>query len=171
MEVKGIGEKRFLNLQDLIVVRSAEEEKGDGLLYKDAEPEPDDPVPPPGPPPAPLVSVSTYTRQPRVSLSFNPASILYGSSSTLASASTDGHAPYVAYEYQYDNHYIWDPGWRDSALTGAVTTLAWDHYIKYRVRVQDANGAWSDWSNEAYLWVTNVPDPLPGAPMSTSGQL
>ena len=29
MEVKGIGEKRFLNLQDLIVVRSAEEKKGD----------------------------------------------------------------------------------------------------------------------------------------------
>ncbi|MFH1965676.1 MAG: helix-hairpin-helix domain-containing protein [Acidobacteriota bacterium] len=29
MEVKGIGEKRFLNLQDLIVVRAAEEKKGD----------------------------------------------------------------------------------------------------------------------------------------------
>ncbi len=34
MEVKGIGEKRFLNLQDLIVVRSAAETKSDGAKAK-----------------------------------------------------------------------------------------------------------------------------------------
>ena len=34
MEVKGIGEKRFLNLQDLIVVSSAAETKSDGAKAK-----------------------------------------------------------------------------------------------------------------------------------------
>ncbi len=109
-----------------------------------------------------MTAVYTYA-PPTVTLRFNPDNIAYTDpGSTLTATPFGGSGIFVAYEYQYILlHHTWNPVWIPSSLTGQITVFDWNYSIKYRVRVQDSFGTWSDWSNEAILIVgpPKVPDP------------
>ncbi len=127
----------------------------DGLLYKET---------PVVTVEEPIDAVDSATSL-QVLLAFYPTNILYTDPSWTAwliATPFGGNGTYVAYEYEFLLlHHVWNPTWSPSALTGVVNTFDWNYSIKYRVRVQDSTSAWSPWSNEAYLYVTDsaVPDP------------
>ncbi|MFC1497831.1 hypothetical protein ACFLS1_05055 [Verrucomicrobiota bacterium] len=109
--------------------------------------------------------------KPSVTLVFTPNTINLGATSTLTATPSGGSGAYTNFIYQYDNHYVYYPGWINSNIPNTNSyTLAWDHYIKYRVRVLDTAGIWSDWSNEAFLTVNNYTNALPPF-QSVSGNL
>ncbi len=99
----------------------------------------------------------------KVSLQFIPTVIGLGDFSTLTSSPSGGSGNYINYQYEYDMHFI-SRGftvWTSSIITTISYTFDWDHYIKYHVKVQDDTLIWSEWSNEAYLYVTNGPPEFP----------